>query len=409
MADLSKEKVNQLYSELLIDPNFEKLELLRNQPNIFEVLKLQHYEIRHSNFLGWFLDPNDNHGIGDYFLRRFLIKILQDPRANHTDYKDKKNYSIVDIHRLLNQNISVYREQDFIDILIEFDEVVIVIENKIHASEGRNQLIRYKNYIEKKYPNKRPIFVYLTKYGDESSLNEFYIPMSYQKDVLIYLNDLIEFKSESINDKVLIYIKDYKDNLNKNVMKQSEANEIAENLYKQHHELFDFIINNKPDNYTSFGQILSNFLVNKEYIIGSNDKHYVRFTTKTIQNLFKDYQSEYKGWENNEPFLFEFYFKNKGTIIFKATTAPMDNQFLKIVLNNMLSELNYSDKRDYSEWTNFINHKIKRKSLIDIITLDQNSQNQIFEYWMSEIHKYISEIENIFISNQLEIQKNLKK
>ena len=61
MADLSKEKVNQLYSELLIDPNFEKLELLRNQPNIFEVLKLQHYEIRHSNFLGWFLDPNDNH------------------------------------------------------------------------------------------------------------------------------------------------------------------------------------------------------------------------------------------------------------------------------------------------------------------------------------------------------------
>ena len=37
--------------------------------NLFDVLKISRTEIRHSNMLGWLLNPNENHGMGDAFLR----------------------------------------------------------------------------------------------------------------------------------------------------------------------------------------------------------------------------------------------------------------------------------------------------------------------------------------------------
>lgn len=66
-----------------VDMNVEKESLLRfmqdadcleslskwtNELNIFDVLKISRAEIRHSNMLGWLMDPNENHGLGDSFL-----------------------------------------------------------------------------------------------------------------------------------------------------------------------------------------------------------------------------------------------------------------------------------------------------------------------------------------------------
>ncbi len=42
--------------------------------NPFRVLKLEHYEIRHSNFLVWLLNPQESHGIDDVFLKKILKK-----------------------------------------------------------------------------------------------------------------------------------------------------------------------------------------------------------------------------------------------------------------------------------------------------------------------------------------------
>lgn len=406
MSNLTKEKVDELYANLLIDPNFEKLELLRNQPNIFEVLKLQHYEIRHSNFLGWLLDPNGNHGIGDYFLRRFLIKILQDPRANHPDYIDQGVYNVIDIHQLLDQFISVHREQDYIDILIEFEKAVIVIENKIHATEGNDQLARYKKFIEENYPKKKPIFVYLTKYGVEASINDYFIEMSYQDDILNYLNDLIQYKSDSIHEQVLFYIKDYINNLNINVMQQSDANKIAEKLYLQHQALFDFIINNRPDDVDKFGKILSSFLISKGFIIGSNQKGYVRFLSPKLADLFCNIKTECKGWKNNELFLFEIFFNKRNTFYFKATTAPSSSP-LKEVINHLLVELPDSNRINHNDWTTFINENIKRERIQTIIKLDEFELNNTLEQLMKPILPHIEEIENKLIENQTLITNSI--
>lgn len=46
--------------------------------NIFDVLKSAHNEIRHSNVLAWLLDPLASHGMGDLFLRRWLMRVLHE-------------------------------------------------------------------------------------------------------------------------------------------------------------------------------------------------------------------------------------------------------------------------------------------------------------------------------------------
>ena len=42
--------------------------------NLFDVLKVSKKEIYHSNMLAWLLDPNENHGLGEAFLKGILQK-----------------------------------------------------------------------------------------------------------------------------------------------------------------------------------------------------------------------------------------------------------------------------------------------------------------------------------------------
>jgi hypothetical protein len=50
-------------ANLLNDPAFEELKLRLERPNVFEVLGIARREVRHSNFLGWLLDPAGSHGL----------------------------------------------------------------------------------------------------------------------------------------------------------------------------------------------------------------------------------------------------------------------------------------------------------------------------------------------------------
>ena len=54
----------------------QQLEKMFEKFNIFDCLKLSRQEIRHSNFLAWLLDPNETHGMNDYFLKEFLKEVL---------------------------------------------------------------------------------------------------------------------------------------------------------------------------------------------------------------------------------------------------------------------------------------------------------------------------------------------
>ena len=119
----------------------ESLSKWTNELNIFEVLNISRAEIRHSNMLGWLLNPNENHGLGDSFLYGIISKLSQS--ISHPDallFLSSDMYSF-----------SVFREWNHVDILLVSNQykLVLAIENKVgsheHNSNGRgeSQLVTY--------------------------------------------------------------------------------------------------------------------------------------------------------------------------------------------------------------------------------------------------------------------------
>lgn len=59
---MNDQELLPLLSKFIINNEpLEKLQLHLTAFNPLKVLKMNHYEIRHSNVLGWLLDPNENH------------------------------------------------------------------------------------------------------------------------------------------------------------------------------------------------------------------------------------------------------------------------------------------------------------------------------------------------------------
>lgn len=51
---------------------FEQIEAKLSDFNAFETLGVVNTEIRHSNVLAWLLNPRENHGIGDVFIKKLI-------------------------------------------------------------------------------------------------------------------------------------------------------------------------------------------------------------------------------------------------------------------------------------------------------------------------------------------------
>lgn len=62
-------------ANLVADPAFVRFDRLSEQPNFFAILGRTFTERWHSAFLGWFLDPDGSHGLGDFPLRRLLVTL----------------------------------------------------------------------------------------------------------------------------------------------------------------------------------------------------------------------------------------------------------------------------------------------------------------------------------------------
>lgn len=72
----------QLLEKLLLSEDLEELNNLTNNFNIFNALKLQNNEIRHSNFLSWIMAPYESHKLGAYFLKEFLKSAIKEYSLN---------------------------------------------------------------------------------------------------------------------------------------------------------------------------------------------------------------------------------------------------------------------------------------------------------------------------------------
>jgi len=376
------EKLNSLYDNLIKDDDFEKLELGLNEPNIFQILRISKKEIRHSNFLSWLLDPNSNHGLGNIVLRSFLKEL--------------------DIEKINLDNVEIRREWKFIDLLIILDDLVVCIENKIFSDEHSDQLKRYKNIIEKEFTDKKRIFVYLTPFGISSEQeSESYIPISYQSIIQI-LENIDENIFGSLNQSVRNYINDYIITLNRDVMGSDKLTELSKKIYVKHKDLFDFIYDRKFDISDLLYTLLTNLLESRNYILGSQNKSFVRFTTKEIKEL--TYYNKIKnGWSLKESFLFEFVLSpDRNVITFRSAISPCDESYNRERLLEIIMDIDGSKPRLGKKWSS--DHSVSFEFNFELI--DEKSEEELtneLTLIVEDVIEVVNKYEKQFLNHKDEL------
>ena len=153
--------------------DLERLEARISAFNLFEAVGMVGQEIRHSHFLAFLLDPNQNHGLRDMFLKRFLsLALRQNPAFPQVTEIDLEAWDLSDAE--------VVREQDHIDVRVSIAsrKLVIIIENKLYTGEHSGQLARYLQTMQTRYPGWRILPIYLTLDGGDAS-EPGYLPVGY--------------------------------------------------------------------------------------------------------------------------------------------------------------------------------------------------------------------------------------
>lgn len=296
-----KEILEELEKFIHENADLEQLENIADEFNIFTALNIVNNEVRHSSFLAWLMNPNESHGLGDYFLTLFLKKVSIKKSVT-------EEISIFDIDSWNLDDAEILREWRNIDIVIRSDnqKFICIIENKIFSNEHSNQLQRYREIIGKEYPGYKKLFVYLTVEEDNPSENEkeYWIPLSY--DVIkISVEHLINNKKDKLGSEILTFISHYKEMLGRYVMQDSKIQEICRKIYNSHKKALDFIFEYKPDKLMDISDSLKEII--KEYselILDDSSKSSIRFIPKDLDFI----PQEGGGWTSTKRILlFEFF------------------------------------------------------------------------------------------------------
>jgi hypothetical protein len=235
------------------NPDLEQLESLLAEFNIFEAIGAVRQELRHSDFLAFLLNPAENHGLGDIFLKKFLMRVLNDA--------DNPPFSAIEIDVVDLKEAEVRREWLNVDILIQdpTNRLVCAIENKIDTTEHSNQLRRYREIVSREFAGYRALFIYLTPDGDESS-DETYLTFSYTQ--LVQLVELICQTYKSIlGPDVYTLMIHYLKMLRRHIVSDSEIAELCQKIYQKHQKALDLIFEHRPDLQSKLAETLKEMIL----------------------------------------------------------------------------------------------------------------------------------------------------
>jgi hypothetical protein len=382
--------IDQL-SSLIKSPALERLDLTLCKPNLFEILRISHNEIRHSNFLAWMLDPQQSHNLGDTFLKWFLKDVFSDQRVTWiNEFK---------VDSLDTNDLVIHREYKNIDLLLETSQFVVIIENKLWSKEHSNQLNRYKTTVEKEFQAKHHAFVFLTPYAEapeQDSDKDIYVTFDYESIVRI-LDIILETYGHSISEKVRTYINDYIAVVRRYVMQDDEAISIAQEIYKNHKGALDFIFESKPDRLLEVVTSFNNAVEKAGYVLGSPGKGYCRFLTQKLSAALP--VTTMPGWKFNEPFSFEIRFHD-GKVYFTCVVSP-GSEPLREMLIAALKKVDGAKSPKGKKWSTVHNHTHR-------ININDEKHDDL-DVLLEDLERMMSK-EKVFIENvEAEILNHLKK
>ena len=162
--------------------------------NLFSILNIERYELKHSALIANLLDPKGSHGCGDAFLKAFFEIALKGTAYPFESSTPPNSYTEHYIGPIAGDT------GGRIDILVESSRYGLIIENKIYAGDQDKQLTRYDNYGKETFGADKYLLAYLTLYGYDASKESTatksaeevgYLRLSYAEDILRWLEQCV--------------------------------------------------------------------------------------------------------------------------------------------------------------------------------------------------------------------------
>ena len=234
---------NQLAALFVANDDFEELERTLNVFCPFEAVGMVRQEIRHGHFLRYVFDPQRPHGFGGGCIKALMAAVANSQGSETTDL------ALLDIHLADFDNAIVPQsEWRNIDILIDVpdENLIVAIELKIDASEHSGQLGRYKKIVEAEWPQKRHMFLLLTKREDEPSEEDGAGWQSIPLDSLA--KELRTVLSKHIgNDEARTMLGAYLAMLGRHHLNDERLETLAAKLWSKHREALEFLVDRRPN------------------------------------------------------------------------------------------------------------------------------------------------------------------
>ncbi|MHA6252207.1 PDDEXK-like family protein [Oceanobacillus sp. CAU 1775] len=392
MEDLSILNNRKALEEFLMDIEvLDQIEKRISNFNAFETMGIIHAEIRHSNVLSWLLTPLENHGLGDYVVR----KIIQSVTYNSVNEHTRKNYDPLKISLIDYYDFEVRREWKNIDILLvsEVNKFVIAVENKVWSNESDHQLKKYYNIVHDEYKNYEKLFIYLTPLGEDSSDPETWQSLNYST-VNQIIEKAVDFNNESISEPVRLFINQYIETVRRYIVGDNELEKVCRQIYYKHKKALDLIFEYKPDIYSDISNDLQELIKSTpSLILDTSGKTYIRFTTEQLERRF---ERNGNGWTASKRLLL-FEFQNKGNKldlkliigpgddesrkeiyeiasnnkdVFRGRTRKLSTQYAQVFSREFLPKF-FDDELDYEKIQNQINLRFKRFMENDLVKIHE--------------------------------------
>ena len=363
----------QLLENFICDEQLKELEQKFEGFNIFDCLRLTRAEIRHSNFLAWLLDPNETHGMNDYFLKEFLKEVLLKKKNEikkfngveielkipESENKTRKEIysvpSIFDIDYWDMSNVDVYREYEYIDLLFvdNTNKFVFVIENKIDTAQHDEQLARYREIVDSKYPNDtyKKLYIYLKPQQEDVEKPYIFVDYSIVKAVL---EETKKSKADKISKEILMTIEHYNKIIERDIMDKDNIGKICAQIYRKHKIAID-LINKHSNPQKELSAILEEVLAEKESIqeVYRENQNVLLCLPSDISNLDKLKINKNKSLKNYMVCLKFDGFRGGHEILWaEILFTPVDKEFedKKSQLLQKLKNNNVEFENDKSNW-----------------------------------------------------------
>ena len=290
---------------------------------------------------------------------------------------------------------SVMREWKNTDILLTSTEekTVVAIENKVGSHEHSNQLNRYRNILEKEYPDYNRMLVFLTPDGEKPSDVENW-------DVLTYSDVIDVLESATLQIKVLpdvdLMIKNYIDVVRRDIVEDQQLIDICNKIYNKHKKALDLIFENRIDGKAQLSDANNDTLcrLSEEGLIIYDESWGYFFMTEAMDKYLPLLDEPISSWGSNNIYSYWFNVRDDrfcGIFELAGNNVPEESMKKMQAITDILKpndkrKSNFTYKRIYTtKWYDVsddedikgVVDKAVRSAVEDILDMEKKALSEI--------------------------------